>query len=545
MHISYRHILLFLAISSVLAGCSGDNVVDNSRSERSFSVDYANWQPQLSAKSVIPLEEALASGRGISSDGLELLALDAGNRPDLDTLVSLSLERHGNDVVISSRTGIENASLYLVIDGSSEHVQSVRFSQDTSIGISLAVNSDVQAIGVSGRNGRLLSKDQPIAVVTLAAGQRDIVRYVSDITNGNNKVGIVDQQKLIAQDDGEAIATLSWRERLTGDYDLNGLVTIADISPIGQQLGNSYDLEDPDASGKVEVVDGDINGLITIADISPIGQNFGTQLTGYDVYRTELADASEDPTDDFTDARWGKIDNASDASLPSADRSEVPNNGGLRITYTFVDNTIPDAGGDYAWVVVPRAGIGEDPNEGPVSNVAKSNVTPKGAGVNLVIQDPATGTLTVGDEFWVAVEITDVIGLFSANMRFEYDNSLIEVVEVVTVDQIVADYDDGGFTGTNMLSDPLFIGIDNVAVADSPYVLLGFNDTQKQGTAVVDGSGAVGFVKFRAVGAGVNAEAIRWPQSSTFILLWGAEFGVPASAPILGAPLALDISPAP
>ena len=533
--------LLVAAIS--LSACSGTAGIESRTSQPNAENAYSSWQPQQSMDRVLPLEDSLRQSAGLQAGGFELIALDSFNRPDASLQSGLSMERSGDELAIRSSVPASTALLYLRSLDGSEHVESVDFGPASVIGISLAQQGGFQAIGVTSGPQRSLDTSLPLARISLAEGNAQPQRQVDAIDTANNRVGLNDQQRLIAQDNGEAVATLSWRERLTGDYDVNGTVTIADITPLGINLGKSYDLADPDGTPKVEIADGDVNGLITVADITPIGQNFEVRIIGYDVYRTALSSPDEDPTADVTDARWTKIDNKSDSSLPSADRTDVPNNG-VRLTYTFVDDTVPDMGGDYAWAVRPIAALGQTPHEGPVSNIAKSGVSPKGAPVDLIFEDPATGSFSVGDEFWIAVRVTNVIGLFSANMRLEYDGTLLEVVEVDTADQILPDYIDGAFSGVNLLTDPLFIGIDNVAAADNPYVLLGFNDTQKAGTPVVDGSGALGFVKFRAIGEGTNSEAIRWPQSSTFILMWGEEFGVPASNPILGAPLDVTVSPA-
>ena len=96
---------------------------------------------------------------------------------------------------------------------------------------------------------------------------------------------------------------LRWTERHVGDYDMNGEVNVGDLTPLGQYFQQSvvYDpasehngLEywpdgDPDGDGALNWrkarIDGDDNGLLTIADITPIGQNFRTTTSGFRVYR--------------------------------------------------------------------------------------------------------------------------------------------------------------------------------------------------------------------------------------------------------------------
>jgi len=71
---------------------------------------------------------------------------------------------------------------------------------------------------------------------------------------------------------------LDWNHFQRGDYDQNGEVNVADLTPVGfHYLANSADPDWPAAS----VADGDGNGEINVADITPIGQNYGAQVAGY------------------------------------------------------------------------------------------------------------------------------------------------------------------------------------------------------------------------------------------------------------------------
>jgi hypothetical protein len=106
--------------------------------------------------------------------------------------------------------------------------------------------------------------------------------------------------------------TLGWTEVLTGDYDQNGLVTIAEITALGQNLGKTVDYDaanlhggfafwptgDPDDDGgesppaagssatnwRLARIDGNRDGLLTINDITPIAQNWQEALSGYRIY---------------------------------------------------------------------------------------------------------------------------------------------------------------------------------------------------------------------------------------------------------------------
>ena len=84
---------------------------------------------------------------------------------------------------------------------------------------------------------------------------------------------------------------LSWTYRNRGDYDLNGMVNVSDLTPIGVYYGLAS--SEPRwliGSG----ADGDGNGMITISDITPIGQYFAGTIIGYQVWGTD------DPAGDWT-----------------------------------------------------------------------------------------------------------------------------------------------------------------------------------------------------------------------------------------------------
>jgi PKD repeat protein len=90
---------------------------------------------------------------------------------------------------------------------------------------------------------------------------------------------------------------LSWLYRNTGDYDQNGEVNIADLTPLGKNFGTIAGEGGFDDTESLSVIDGDGNGQINIADITPIGIGFGRSASGgYRIYRSaDVADYPEDP----------------------------------------------------------------------------------------------------------------------------------------------------------------------------------------------------------------------------------------------------------
>jgi hypothetical protein len=344
-------------------------------------------------------------------------------------------------------------------------------------------------------------------------------------TNARAKV-----DDLSVTDNGDTSATLQWSERHPGDYDQNGEVNAADLTKIGQQFRKAVVVGSPDYA-RLEVIDGDSNGEINSADITVIGQNFRSFITGYNVYRTPLADANEVPL--ATDSgRWTKVINSAEPTGPSAPRQF--NGQDFRLVYTFNDSS---GAGNYGWFVRPTGPNNNE--EGTTSDVATATVgsgAPPEAGLTLVIMPPQGNTLSPGTDVYVAVVVTGAVDLFSANVRFEYDTTLLEFVEAIP------SYNDGT-EHPNILTPPLFIGVDNVGSAAAPYSLIGFNATQTLGTPPVTADGALGYVHFRARGDGLNASALRFPQSSNFIYLWGETYGVPVLTPALGDPLLISVIP--
>lgn len=98
--------------------------------------------------------------------------------------------------------------------------------------------------------------------------------------------------------------TIKWYGRHVGDYNLDGLVGVADLTPLGFHFDAAVELDDiglPVRNGDnewVAQVDGDQNGLISVSDITPIGVNYDSRLLGYRVY---LGSSSDGQTIDWDD----------------------------------------------------------------------------------------------------------------------------------------------------------------------------------------------------------------------------------------------------
>ncbi len=119
---------------------------------------------------------------------------------------------------------------------------------------------------------------------------------------------------------------LSWTEQMVGDYDQNGEVNFADITPLGLNFGALIDYSPPDPPGEPEWwpngdpddtgalnwrlarIDGDRNGELNAADVTPIAQHWNEKLSGYCIYHklgaeNEFEMVVAELGDEFTVAR--------------------------------------------------------------------------------------------------------------------------------------------------------------------------------------------------------------------------------------------------
>jgi len=98
------------------------------------------------------------------------------------------------------------------------------------------------------------------------------------------------------------IISFSWTERVLGDYNQDGLVSVNDLTPIGQRYNESVEHDDPaahdglaywpsgdpDGAGadnwRAARIDGNDDGLIYLTDITTIAQHWNERLDGYRLY---------------------------------------------------------------------------------------------------------------------------------------------------------------------------------------------------------------------------------------------------------------------
>ena len=190
-------------------------------------------------------------------------------------------------------------------------------------------------------------------LVRLSFRQEPALRYAA--------MGIEDPGYPSTELTWDGLGTLSWRYYNSGDYDQNGLVNLADLTPIAVHYG----AESPGGAGmpfpvedEASVVDGNGNGLIGLDDITRIGAYFGSRVVGYNVYH------SLDPGDFH--GQWGSVDDPALrlGSLPTVALPDTPPAGRRLFTYAVA----PVGPGGYYWVR-PTDGV----SDGSSSNFVTVN----------------------------------------------------------------------------------------------------------------------------------------------------------------------------
>ena len=137
------------------------------------------------------------------------------------------------------------------------------------------------------------------------SGEREIVRLTftegSDITRRTSAAPGGDQNRATittAEWDEDGNLAIAFTGRNIGDYDLNGVVGVPDVT----EIALNYLAEVPGASSPLAVIDGDGSGTIGISDITPIALNYLNTLSGYNIQYSadggsnwEFADVQTNP----------------------------------------------------------------------------------------------------------------------------------------------------------------------------------------------------------------------------------------------------------
>jgi len=245
---------------------------------------------------------------------------------------------------------------------------------------------------------------------------------------------------------------LIWTEVLVGDYDMNGFVTVADLAPLGANLGAnvSYDeaalhngiawwpAGNPEEDGGVEDggkpaessgaenwrlarIDGDANGQVNVADLTPLGVHFGEKLDGYRIYRKGPADADfvllanrEDTNLGYTIGR----DQAAPRVLSALDSARPAR-------YAFFDEAPLD--GEYEYYVAPYNAAADA--EGPWSISGGANY---GVVQASFTAEPSQGAAPLTVQFDAAASTTERGAISKYEWDFDNDGLIDDFYAALT-----------------------------------------------------------------------------------------------------------------
>jgi hypothetical protein len=89
-------------------------------------------------------------------------------------------------------------------------------------------------------------------------------------------------------DVGDGTFNATWHYYNVGDYNQDGVVSIADITPLAMHYGQTWSKAVPaEVNTLAAVVDGSNNEKVDIADVTPIAMNFGVMCDGYIIEQSD------------------------------------------------------------------------------------------------------------------------------------------------------------------------------------------------------------------------------------------------------------------
>ncbi len=306
---------------------------------------------------------------GFSAIKLTMIADDGKTAIPVSEPFKLAVE--GNKVCVNAEglEGLERSYFRVVYPASSmsplEAKAAGLVSPDSTVSLCYTGKEGEVILGFSTIAGKqLVTGSGTLFEVTFTGRPFDASKVGAAAPRGSqNRVTDLNIQPV-----SETSYSLTWTERNTGDYNVDGDVNIADITPIASNFGKR--VNDGVNDIRERPVDGDGDNNIGIGDITPLAMNYSNHLDGYIVYRRE------------------GIYNAF-APISSLIHRELNNGDGILPTYLYNDTAAP-TGVYVSYEVRPVDNRGATPIEGTGSrsNQIDSNAFP-GLMYEFLAADPA------------------------------------------------------------------------------------------------------------------------------------------------------------
>jgi len=216
-------------------------------------------------------------------------------------------------------------------------------------------------------------------------------------------------------DEGEGVpgggiaVELSWTERQPGDYNQDGLVSVNDLTALGQHFGAKVEYVDPaECDGvacwpqgdpedggaenwRLARIDGNGDGQVYLSDITTIAQHWGEQLDGYRLYHRPPGEAEfqleSNPLDaqsPLTVGRGQAITGGPDAPVRYRLKLNLPPEGGEHEFYVAACGAGGGGEGPPSPMLLPEFDPVPDPNPDPDPD---PDTDPPSSGELLVIRD--------------------------------------------------------------------------------------------------------------------------------------------------------------
>ncbi len=156
-------------------------------------------------------------------------------------------------------------------------------SEDEVLSFSLTNQADIVPVSIVQANGLGAEPADgrgQLATITFRNTPFSGVRNASSTPSGASNT--VDDLELVQNGGSDE---LTWTEKNAGDYNIDGVVSAQDLTPIGVSFGQQV------ATGAnpaiLRIVDGSGDGTINVQDLTTIGVNFGHKITGYMLFTSE------------------------------------------------------------------------------------------------------------------------------------------------------------------------------------------------------------------------------------------------------------------